>query len=43
VQAGQGRVRLLEVQPAGGKRMSFADFVRGRRIAPHDRLGPVLA
>lgn len=26
-----GRLRLLEVQPAGGKRMGGADFVRGRR------------
>ncbi len=43
VQAGEGRVRLLEVQPAGGKRMSFRDFTNGRRIAPPDRLAPVPA
>ena len=38
VQAGEGRVRLLEVQPAGGKRMPFKAFANGRRIAPPDRL-----
>lgn len=43
VQAGVGRVRLLEVQPAGGKRMPFAAFANGRRIAPPDRLLPVTA
>ncbi len=37
VQAGAGRVRLLEVQPAGGKRMSFQAFANGRRIAAKDR------
>jgi methionyl-tRNA formyltransferase len=41
VQAGKGRVRLLEVQPASGKRMSFRDFANGRRLAPPDRLAPV--
>jgi methionyl-tRNA formyltransferase len=29
-----GRLRLLEVQPAGGRRMSGADFLRGRRDRP---------
>jgi methionyl-tRNA formyltransferase len=43
VQAGVGRVRLLEVQPAGGKRMPFAAFANGRRVAPPDRLIPVTA
>lgn len=38
VQAGTGRVSLLEVQPAGGKLMPFAAFANGRRIAPPDRL-----
>jgi len=38
VQAGRGRVRLLEVQPAGGRVMSFADFARGRHIQPGDQL-----
>ena len=27
-----GRLRLLEVQPAGGKRMSWEAFVRGRPV-----------
>jgi methionyl-tRNA formyltransferase len=30
VQTGDGRLSLCEVQPAGGKRMPAADFVRGR-------------
>jgi methionyl-tRNA formyltransferase len=38
VQAGRGRVRLLEVQPAGGRVMSFTEFARGRQIRPGDRL-----
>ena len=38
VQTGQGRVRLLAVQPAGGKLMPFKAFANGRRIAPPDRL-----
>jgi methionyl-tRNA formyltransferase len=33
VATGAGVLRLLEVQPAGGKRMSFAAFARGQRIA----------
>lgn len=41
VQAGQGRVRLLEVRPASGKLMSFEAFANGRRVAPPDRLVPV--
>jgi methionyl-tRNA formyltransferase len=40
VQAGVGRVRVLEVQPAGGKRMPFQAFANGRRIAPPDRFLP---
>jgi methionyl-tRNA formyltransferase len=31
IQTGNGALRLLEVQPAGGKRMSFEAFARGRR------------
>ena len=31
VNTGAGALRLLEVQPAGGKRMSFAAFARGRQ------------
>jgi methionyl-tRNA formyltransferase len=40
VQAGEGRVRLLEVKPAGGKLMPFEAFANGRKVAPPDRLLP---
>ena len=39
IQCGIGRLRLLEVQAPGRKRMSAADFVRGKRIEPGARLG----
>lgn len=39
VQAGQGRVRVLIVQPEGKKEMSAPDFWRGARLAKGDRLG----
>jgi methionyl-tRNA formyltransferase len=39
VAAGEGSVAPLEVAPAGRKRMSAADFVRGYRPAVGDRLG----
>ncbi|MGE0480076.1 MAG: methionyl-tRNA formyltransferase [Phycisphaerae bacterium] len=38
VETGAGRVRLMEVKPAGGKLMSFAAYANGRRIAAGDRL-----
>lgn len=38
IQAGIGRVRLLEVKPAGKSLMPFAAFANGRAIAPPDRL-----
>lgn len=38
--AGQGRVRLLEVRPAGKKLMPFEAFAHGRRVGPGDRLLP---
>jgi methionyl-tRNA formyltransferase len=41
VQAGQGRVRLLEVKPAGGKLMPFEAFARGREVGPSTRLLPL--
>jgi methionyl-tRNA formyltransferase len=40
VQAGFGRVRLLEVRPAGGRLMPFEAFANGRQVAPPDRLAP---
>lgn len=38
VAAGEGALRLLEVQPAGKNRMSGAEFVRGYRVREGDRL-----
>lgn len=39
VQCGRGRLILVEVQAAGRKRMSAADFMRGRRVIPGNHLG----
>jgi methionyl-tRNA formyltransferase len=39
VAAGEGSVLLLEVGPAGRRRMSAAEFVRGFRPKPGERLG----
>lgn len=39
VQCGTGRLRLLEVQAPGRKRMSAADFARGRRVRERAKLG----
>ena len=39
VAAGQGALVLFEVQPAGGRRMTAADFLRGHRVEPGERLG----
>ena len=41
VSAGLGAVRLLEVKPAGGRLMSFADYARGRHVRPGDILEPL--
>ena len=41
VQAGRGRVRLLEVKPAGGKLMPFEAFAHGRSVRPPARLLPL--
>jgi methionyl-tRNA formyltransferase len=40
VVAGADVVEILEVQPAGKRRMSAEDFLRGRRPQSGDRLGP---
>ena len=40
VQCGTGRLRLVEVQAPGRKRMSAADFLRGKRIEAGARFGP---
>jgi methionyl-tRNA formyltransferase len=41
IAAGSGTVvEVLELQPAGKKRMPAADFLRGHRPQPGDRLGP---
>lgn len=39
VAAGSGRVRLLDVQAAGGKRLAAADFLRGNTLGPGEKLG----
>jgi methionyl-tRNA formyltransferase len=36
----QGLVEILELQPAGKKRMPAAEFLRGHRIREGDHLGP---
>lgn len=39
VRTGDGAVRLVRVQPAGGRRMGGADWVRGRGLGRGERLG----
>jgi methionyl-tRNA formyltransferase len=39
VQCGAGRLRLIEVQAPGRKRMPAADFLRGKRVEPGARFG----
>lgn len=41
VAAGEGRVLVEEVQPAGGRPMSAAAFLNGHPLQPGDRLGAV--
>jgi methionyl-tRNA formyltransferase len=40
VAANGGVVEVLELQPAGKRRMTAEEFLRGRRPQPGDRLGP---
>ena len=43
VACGRGALRLIELQPAGGRRMAAAAFAAGRRIAAGDRFDVVPA
>jgi len=38
VACGDGSLRLLMVQPPGGKRMSASAFAAGRRLVPGSKL-----
>jgi methionyl-tRNA formyltransferase len=40
VQAGQGAVEVLRIQPEGKRPMTIAEFLRGRVVAPSDHFGP---
>jgi len=40
VSAGLGTVNILRLQPAGKRVMEAAEFLRGHRMVPGDRLGP---
>lgn len=42
VRCGEGLLRLLEVQPAGGRAMSFEEFARGRRLSPGATIEPMV-
>ncbi len=43
VACGQGRLRLLQLQRAGGRRLPVAEFLRGQTIVPGVRFGPARA
>lgn len=44
VAAGSGsQIEILEIQPAGNRRMTVGEFLRGHRPVPGDRLGPETA
>jgi methionyl-tRNA formyltransferase len=38
IACGVGALAIEELQPAGGRRMNVAEFLRGRRIAAGTRL-----
>ncbi|MEO7402604.1 MAG: methionyl-tRNA formyltransferase, partial [Burkholderiales bacterium] len=40
ISTGGGLLEILELQPAGKRSMSAADFLRGNRVSVRDRLGP---
>jgi methionyl-tRNA formyltransferase len=40
VAAGNGCVEIVELQPAGKRRMPAVDFLRGHPPRPSDRFGP---
>ncbi len=40
IATGDGGAVLVEVQPAGGRRMTGVEWARGRRVEPGERLGP---
>jgi methionyl-tRNA formyltransferase len=42
VATGDGRLRLLEVQLEGKRRMDAAAFLAGHRVAPGTRLGDAI-
>jgi methionyl-tRNA formyltransferase len=41
IATGDGALELLDVQPAGKRAMSASEFLRGNRVHPGDRFGPV--
>lgn len=40
VATGKGRLAIRELQPAGKRRMTAAEFLRGHHVSAGDRLGP---
>ena len=40
LQAGQGSVEVLRIQPEGKRPMTIAEFLRGRLVTPSDHFGP---
>jgi methionyl-tRNA formyltransferase len=40
ISTGDGILEVLEVQPAGKRAMSAADFLRGNRVSVGDRFAP---
>ncbi len=40
VQAGEGAVEIVRIQPEGKRPMTVAEFLRGRTVTPQDYFGP---